>query len=148
MTTGLNASTFALTANFQLFTVDFSNVAAADNNANLKIRIRFTGSNMTEDLGNRVTFNNMSVHGMALALALPENLALDFKVFPNPTSDVINIAHTYAEVHYTLYSVEGKVIQSGLLDSSRINIENLPKGLYLLQLSAEGKTETKKIIKK
>ena len=148
MTTGLSNSALTLTSEFQLFTVDFSNVAAANNNANLKIRIRFTGSNMTEDLGNRVTFNNMSVHGVSLPLALPENQALDFKVFPNPTSDVINIAHTYAEVHFNLYSVEGKVIQSGVLESSRINIENLPKGLYLLQLSAEGKTETKKIIKK
>ena len=148
MTTGLSNSALTLTSEFQLFTVDFSNVAAANNNANLKIRIRFTGSNMTEDLGNRVTFNNMSVHGVSLPLALPENQALDLKVFPNPTSDVINIAHTYAEVHFNLYSVEGKVIQSGVLESSRINIENLPKGLYLLQLSAEGKTETKKIIKK
>lgn len=148
MTTGLNSSTFALTSEFQLFTVDFTNIVSANNNANLKIRIRFTGSNLTEDLGNRVTFNNISVHGVSMPLSIPENQTLDFKVFPNPTSDVINIAHTYAEVKFNLYSVEGKIIQSGILETSRINIENLPKGLYLLQLEALGKTEIKKIIKK
>lgn len=148
ITSGLNSSAFTLSSLYQYYMVDFSNVASSDNNINLKIRIRFTGSNMTEDLGNRVTFNNISVHGVSMPLSIPENQAFGFKVFPNPTSDVINIAHTYAEVHFNLYSVEGRVIQSGLLDSSRINIENLPKGMYLLQLDAEGKTEIKKIIKK
>jgi len=148
ITTGLSASEFVLSLEYQLFTVDFSNVAAADNNANLKIRIRFTGSNMTEDAGNRVTFNNISVQGVALPLAVPEIQTLDFKVFPNPTSDVINVAHSYAEVQFKLYTIEGRIIQAGSLESSRINIENLPEGLYLLQLYAEGKTATKKIIKK
>jgi hypothetical protein len=148
ITTGLSASEFVLSLEYQLFTVDFSNVAAADNNANLKIRIRFTGSNMTEDAGNRVTFNNISVQGVALPLSAPQIQALDFKVFPNPTSDVINVAHSYAEVQFKLYTIEGRIIQAGSLESSRINIENLPEGLYLLQLYAEGKTAIKKIIKK
>lgn len=147
ITTGLSASSFVLTAEYQLFTVDFSNVAAADNNANLKIRIRFTGSNMTEDLGNRVTFNNISVHGVALALTLPENQVVDFTVYPNPTNTVINVAHAYSSVQFTLYTLEGKVIQSGELETARINVEKLPQGLYLLQLTAEGKSVIKKIIK-
>jgi len=148
ITTGLSDSEFVLSLEYQLFTVDFSNVAAADNNANLKIRIRFTGSNMTEDAGNRVTFNNIAVQGVALPFSIPEIQTSDFKVFPNPTSDVINVAHSYAEVQFKLYTIEGRIIQAGSLESSRINIENLPEGLYLLQLYAEGKTATKKIIKK
>ena len=147
-TLNMYSSQLILSNYYKKFMADLSSVSEADNNANLKIRIRFTGSNLTADAGNRVSFNNFSLSGQPLILNLMENQLLDFIVFPNPTSDVINIAHTYAEVHFNLYSVEGKVIQSGLLDSSRINIENLPKGLYLLQLSAEGKTETKKIIKK
>jgi hypothetical protein len=147
MTTGLNSSTFALTSEYQLFTVDFTNVATADNNVNLKIRIRFTGSNMTEDLGNRVTFNNISVHGKPMVLNTPVNEALDFTIYPNPTSSILNVAHNYDVVQFQLYTLEGRVIQSGTLETARVNMESLPTGMYLLQLTAQGKSIVKKIIK-
>ncbi|MBS7787515.1 CotH kinase family protein, partial [Flavobacterium sp. CYK-55] len=71
ITTGLTSTSLALTSTYQLFTVDFSTIASADNNPNFKIRFRFTGSNMTADNGARVTFNNIAVDAVQLKLSYP-----------------------------------------------------------------------------
>jgi hypothetical protein len=148
ISTGLSSSALPLTDAYQLFNIDFVNVPLSDNNQNLKIRVRFTGANLAEDLGNRVTFNNFSVRGVQLNLGVEENTALVFKVFPNPTTELLNIAHTYTKVDYNLYTIDGKLIKSGELETSQINIGGLQSGIYLLQLNAEGKSDIKKIIKR
>jgi len=60
-----------LTSAYQLFEVDFSSIITANNNPNFKVRLRFTGANMTVDNGDRVTFNNFSVKGVLLPLQYP-----------------------------------------------------------------------------
>ncbi|WP_298222167.1 putative Ig domain-containing protein, partial [Flavobacterium sp.] len=69
ITTGLAATSLPLTASYQLFQIDFSSIATVDNNPNFKIRLRFTGPNMTDDLGKRVTFNNIAVDGVKIPLS-------------------------------------------------------------------------------
>jgi hypothetical protein len=149
-TTGLTSGSLALTAGFQLFNVDFTPIATASNNANFKVRLRFTGNNMTADAGNRITFNNIAVHGTALPLAVANNGGPKFSVFPNPTADVINVVgfNETQSMAFELYTIEGKRIKSGMLQDAQVRLSELPKGLYLLQLTSGGKTETKKIIKK
>jgi hypothetical protein len=57
-----------LSDSYQLYEIDLSTVEEAENNPDLKIRIRFEGADMTTDEGNRVTFNNFSLHGVPLNL--------------------------------------------------------------------------------
>ncbi|HPJ09201.1 MAG TPA: CotH kinase family protein, partial [Flavobacterium sp.] len=77
ITTGLAATSLPLTASFQLFEVDFSSITTADNNPDFKIRLRFTGPNMTADTGARVTFNNIAVDGVKMALSYPSPNTFD-----------------------------------------------------------------------
>jgi hypothetical protein len=77
ITTGLAATSLPLTAAFQLFEVDFSTINTANNNPDFKIRLRFTGPNMTADAGNRVTFNNIAVDGVKMALSYPSPNTFD-----------------------------------------------------------------------
>jgi hypothetical protein len=148
-TAGLTSSTLPLNAVFELSEVDFSSITAADNNENFKVRLRFTGANMEVDNGNRITFNNIAVHGTATELGTPGNELIKLTVFPNPTSGVLSIGGTNGEVTFNVYSMEGRLIKAGKLNpSAQLSIEELNTGLYLLQLTSEGRTETKKIIKK
>ena len=104
---------------------------------------------MTVDNGNRNTFNNIAVHGTQLPLAVEENFVLQYSVYPNPVADVINIVGVNtAAANYKLYTIDGKQVKSGILENAQINLSDLSKGLYLLQLESEGKTEIKKISKK
>ncbi len=62
----------------------------------------------------------------------------DAIVFPNPTSDILNIsAIVFDNVTYTLYDSRGKlVIQNNLLsDQTQIQVDQLAPGLYSLILS-------------
>ncbi|MGV9004885.1 CotH kinase family protein, partial [Flavobacterium sp.] len=68
ITTGLASSTLPLTSAFELFEVDFSAITAVNNNSNFKIRLRFSGLNMTLDLGKSVQFNNFSLKGTKIPL--------------------------------------------------------------------------------
>jgi hypothetical protein len=148
-TAGLDSATLPLNSVFELFNVDFSSITAADNNENFKVRLRFTGTNMEVDNGNRITFNNIAVHGTATQLGTPGNDLVKLTVFPNPTNGILSVGGTNGEVTFNLYSMEGRLIKAGKLNASaQLSIEELNSGLYLLQLTSEGRTETKKIIKK
>jgi len=150
ITTGLAATSLPLTSAFQLFNVDFTTITAANNNADFKVRLRFAGTNMTADTGARITFNNVAVHGTEAPLAVVANQIQKFTVFPNPFTDVVNIigANEANTVSYNLYTIDGKLIKTGVLNNTQITLDGLSKGMYLLQLSSEGRTETKKIVKK
>jgi hypothetical protein len=148
-TAGLTSSTLALTNGYQSFMVDFANIPSANNNPDFKVRIRFAGSNLTVDAGNRVTFNNVTVNGTLLPLAVADNNYTKFSVFPNPVNQELYVSGTSpAEiVHYQIFAVDGKLMQKGEVTNGQIFCDQLTNGLYFLQLESNGKTETKKIIK-
>jgi hypothetical protein len=148
VTTALPASTLPLTAAFQLYEVDMTSIAAVNNNANLKIRLRFTGSNLTIDAGNRVTFNNIAVHGTE-TLATPDVSSSKFLVYPNPVTDVLKIAGLSTDGSYKIFTLDGRLIRTGTVTAdSEISVNELGNGMYLLQVTSEGRTEVKKILKR
>lgn len=148
-TAGLASSTLPLSGAFELFNVDFTSITAANNNANFKVRLRFTGTNMEADAGNRITFNNIAVHGTELQLGVTNPDIVRFTVFPNPTNGIVNVAGTNAGADFNVFAIDGRLVKKGKLNTSgQLSIDELNTGLYLLQLTSEGKTETKKIFKK
>ena len=81
----------------------------------------------------------------------PEIKISDFAVYPNPTSDFINIkkAVQIEKADFVLYnSVGQKVLQSALNESiTNLNISNLQKGVYIYNILENGQVvDTGKII--
>ncbi len=150
LTAGLASSTLPLTGTYQLFDIDFSSITAANNNPDFKIRLRFTGINMTADTGARITFNNIAVHGTEMTLAVAQSNVQLFSVYPNPASEVVNVVgiNQIGVVNYKIFAIDGKQIKEGKVENSQIDLTSLSNGLYLLQLETEGKIEIKKISKK
>ena len=69
-------------------------------------------------------------------------------VYPNPAKDVIGIYHfNFKNFNYRIYNFESKLIHKGKAENKSINISNLPSGLYILEVEADGKVNTFKIIK-
>ncbi len=75
---GLSQSVFTLSSNYQVFSVDFSSLPSTDDNPDFWIRIRFGGSNLQADAGNRVSFNNFSLEAISLGYVLvpPEQIGI------------------------------------------------------------------------
>lgn len=72
----------------------------------------------------------------------PENSNENFKVFPNPVSDLltVEINTILSDARWQLYDLSGRAVQSGLMKtpSTTINTTPLPVGTYLLSLSNSG----------
>ncbi|MEY3501378.1 MAG: hypothetical protein RL308_3051, partial [Bacteroidota bacterium] len=106
-TTGLTNPSLQLFSAYQLYQVDFTAITAVNDNGFFKVRLRFTGPNLTLDAGNRVTFNNIGVNGVQLPLLVGENNALAFKYYPNPFQDIINIVGVNNFAEYAIYTIDG-----------------------------------------
>lgn len=145
---GLTNSSQALTANYQLFTFDFSDVTVVDDKADFKIRLRFTGTDMTAENGNRVTFNNVSVSGTAYTAGVNYAKETQALVYPNPVANVLHVEGIAAVTQYKIFSYDGKLVSESRLNNNEIDTSKLAQGIYMLQLSFDDKVVIKKIIKK
>lgn len=71
-------------------------------------------------------------------------------VVHNPTEDFVRVMRLgiEEELHYTLFTLEGRVLLSGKLEAkeSIIWLQGIPKGLYFLQFGKDGRTPTKLMI--
>ena len=72
---------------------------------------------------------------------------LDISIYPNPTSDIVYIDGNYTQLKVVVYDILGKLVMKESITNS-INISQLEKGVYILQLSDGAKVTTKRIIKK
>jgi hypothetical protein len=69
----------------------------------------------------------------------------DFKVYPNPASDVINIASKIPIDKIELYSILGsKILQSD--NYMQINVSHVKSGMYLVKATSGSKTTSKRIV--
>ena len=74
---------------------------------------------------------------------------LEYVIFPNPSNSILNV-DTLKEVDYRLVSLSGQEIFKGQInaDNHTINISDLSRGIYLIQLTDNlGNTTVKKIVK-
>ncbi len=77
-----------------------------------------------------------------------ENENHAFKIFPNPTKESISFSPNVEDnTKYQLFDVNGRIIQKGIILNSTVNVENLPKGFYLLSFSNDGSSHTVKLVK-
>jgi hypothetical protein len=74
---------------------------------------------------------------------------IDFLIYPNPTSDNLNIQNIEF-FNYVIYNIEGKMVLNGYSDSGHLTIDLLSfqKGLYIIQLTTQNSSTTRKFIKK
>ncbi len=98
-------------------------------------------------------------------LSTEENVKIDdeqkiksaISVYPNPTTDVLNLTYELAnssDVMVNIVSLEGKLIKSVNMGSkyigkhrTNINVQELPKGLYVLQVKTATDSKVAKFIK-
>jgi len=69
-----------------------------------------------------------------------------FSIYPNPTQGLVNF--TGNPDYVILYDIGGKILLQSVLepDSSSIQIDNLPNGIYVLALKKNDYTEIKRVI--
>lgn len=73
-----------------------------------------------------------------------------FKIYPNPATSILNISSSGIKSIESMYvsDVTGKKVKEVVKGSSSVNIDKLAKGMYFLQIVAEGKMQSYKFLKK
>lgn len=78
-----------------------------------------------------------------------ENSHSKISFYPNPTSNLLNFENLpiNEEVDYSIYSLDGKIIQQGIININQIDISSIENGVYFLKINLEGKSKTYKVVK-
>ena len=87
----------------------------------------------------------------ALLLSNEETPFSTFEMYPNPVSDVLNIKNqAVGKITIEIYSILGKNIIKKSFNSSNftLNVSTLNRGIYILKLTEDNHTITRKLIKK
>ena len=71
---------------------------------------------------------------------------LDISIYPNPTSDIVYIEGNYTQLKVVVYDILGKQVMNKSI-TNHIDISQLDKGVYILQLSDGVKLTTQRILK-
>lgn len=73
----------------------------------------------------------------------------NFSIYPNPANEVLNISlhENIAITNIKITDISGKIVLEQFENLSLINIENLSKGLYIIQLFTENNSYQSKFIK-
>ena len=100
------------------------------------------------DFGKFIPFNSNN----CTLLSIDENSLLDtVSFFPNPTNDNITIKNErQLNLSIEIFNVLGKKVletENSLLTEQSINLASLNSGVYLVQIKADGKSITKKLVK-
>lgn len=105
---------------YQLYGWDLSAVPQVNNNPYFKVRIRFSGSNLTEDNGNRVTFNNFSVHARPLAIHQVRNTTANGGLI---TPYGFTQVYDGDELHVTIFPTRHHVINQFFVNNADLVAE-------------------------
>ena len=82
------------------------------------------------------------------SLAVAQNNILGLKVYPNPVSNGTLFIETLtnAEKAITVYDLLGKQVLNTTTSDNAINISNLRGGVYVVKITEEGKTASRKLV--
>lgn len=150
---GLKDSVFTLGSAYALAAVDFSQVSIADNNPDFKVRIRFDGSNMEEDSGLRVHFNNVAVDGEEkIVSGLPSVSGIPvhtLTAYPNPAQNDLTIASDEAMKSITIFNMYGQLVKTvnDAGESYNLSLETLPVSVYFVRVQWQNQEKTIRVIK-
>jgi len=75
-----------------------------------------------------------------------EQIRTVFEIYPNPTSEEVNIKTSSNEYTIEIFSFDGKLLSTSQ-NSKTLDISMLPKGVYFLCLSSEKKRYLRRIVK-
>ena len=96
--------------------------------------------------------SNRSATTLSVSLGISENNLLNFEMYPNPVSDLLNIklptGTDKAEV--SVFDYTGRLVSSKIISSNdtAIDVQKISKGIYMIRVDANNKIGVQRFIKK
>ena len=85
------------------------------------------------ETGQQVTNRAFLLEFDPIAGGIEEKTKQELAIFPNPATDIITVKTAYDSAQFTVYSITGKQVLKGFLNS-KIDVSSLPNGIYQLEI--------------
>ena len=109
------------------------------------IQCKFAGGNSSST---RIYVDNL-YFWKGQPVGLEQFDAVEFSVFPNPTSDVWNLKSKQAIELLEIFDIQGKKVHSSMVNSNsaKVDASVFENGIYFLKLTSNNETQLLKLIK-
>ncbi len=105
------------------------------NNQNFANLINFPIASVQFNYENQIIQRNSTVAKDTSILAVNELKKEEIKIYPNPVKANLSVSGIKDNQKFEIYSIDGKLIKSGIYSSDKIiNVNSLSKGAYLLKI--------------
>lgn len=88
----------------------------------------------------------LSVTSSSSVLATAETRKLEFSIYPNPATDILNIKTREKVLKVSVYDMSGKSVNAPF-SSGQVNVSMLPKGIYMVTVQTEKALYQQKLVK-
>ncbi len=114
-------------------------------------------STLDEDYNRNGNYNDddQNINGIPdyldsdVALSVTENNFTSFNIYPNPTSNILNIGFANdftGKINISIYDFTGKLVYNSFEANKTINISNLNSGIYTLKAEFNGTKVIRKLV--
>ncbi|MGL5889035.1 MAG: T9SS type A sorting domain-containing protein, partial [Bacteroidia bacterium] len=86
----------------------------------------------------------------SIPTGISETVTEEWSLYPVPSADVLNIrsSQTLTGLSYRITDLSGRTVEADVLSSAQLNIQQLEKGVYLLQIMNDsGAGSTQRFVK-
>ncbi len=111
------------------------------------ITFRFYGWN-SEGTGGTFSIDDVAISGNVTTLSTSKNSITGLEIYPNPvTGNILNIeTAANGTKSVAIFDVLGKQVLNVSTDTTTVNVGNLNAGVYIVKITEEGKTATRKLV--
>ncbi len=106
----------------------------------------FSNKQQAVSISNYTVFTSMPTAQCGTINIVPEVELPVFSISPNPVSNILNITDLEPE-QIVITDIFGKVVLEQRENTSQINVQMLPPGLYMVRLNSRNRTFVSKFIK-
>lgn len=90
-------------------------------------------------------YRELFSYSVAAPLGIDDFQDENFKIFPNPASDVINITASVAIDKIEMFNILGKKVLT-TFGTKQLNVENFNSGIYVLKVYSDNQNVSKRIV--
>ena len=115
----------------------------------MRVRLNDTSSGSNTTSCGTSTYGQVEDYTLSIGtLAANDNEVSDFKVYPNPATDVLNVSKVSNNATYSIYNVAGQIVAKGKIADNKVQVAKLQAGVYIISVEDNGNVEKVKFIKK
>ncbi|HEY6142967.1 MAG TPA: T9SS type A sorting domain-containing protein [Flavobacterium sp.] len=116
-------------------------------NISTPITFRIYGWN-AESTAGTFSVDDVAITGTITTLSVKQNEISGLSIYPNPVpKGILHItSNSNSEKAVTIFDAFGKQVLNTNTSNNAVNVANLKNGVYILKVTEDGKTDTKKLI--